>query len=237
MAAGLGYKEFSTGDVLTAADANGYLASQVVMVFADAAARTAAITSPQEGMISYLKDTNATQYYSGSAWANVGASSASGLTLITKQTFSAATSINVNNCFSATYENYKVILTTTSVSGSAPTTIRLRVGGADNSTSNYGSGYAESNSGGVSNRYSNAADGWIKGNFNMTNNFIFTFDITQPFLSQRTAFAGVYGQEDSGNRVGAPAGYFNATTSFDGFSIILASNNVTGFVSVYGYQI
>lgn len=75
MAAGLGYKEFATGDVLTAAAANGYLASQVVMVFADAAARTAAITSPQEGMISYLKDTNATQYYSGSAWVSVGGSS------------------------------------------------------------------------------------------------------------------------------------------------------------------
>lgn len=75
MAAGLGYKEFTTGDVLTAADANGYLASQVVMVFADSAARTTAITSPQEGMISYLKDTNATQYYSGSAWVSVSASS------------------------------------------------------------------------------------------------------------------------------------------------------------------
>jgi hypothetical protein len=75
MAAGLGYKEFSTGDVLTAADANGYLASQVVMVFASAAARTSAIASPQEGMISYLKDTNATQYYSGSAWVSVGGSS------------------------------------------------------------------------------------------------------------------------------------------------------------------
>jgi hypothetical protein len=74
MAAGLGYKEFSTGDVLTAADANGYLASQVVMVFADSAARTTAITSPQEGMISYLKDTNATQYYSGSAWVTIGGS-------------------------------------------------------------------------------------------------------------------------------------------------------------------
>jgi len=75
MAAGLGFKEFSTGDVLTAADANGYLASQVVMVFASAAARTSAIASPQEGMISYLKDTNSTEYYSGSAWAAIGGSS------------------------------------------------------------------------------------------------------------------------------------------------------------------
>lgn len=75
MAAGQGYIEFATGDVLTAASANGYLASQVVMVFADATARTAAIASPQEGMISYLKDTNATQYYSGSAWVSIGGGS------------------------------------------------------------------------------------------------------------------------------------------------------------------
>jgi hypothetical protein len=74
MAAGLGFIEFSTGDVLSAAAANGYLASQTVMVFADAAARSAAITSPQEGMFSYLKDTNATQYYSGSAWVAFGGS-------------------------------------------------------------------------------------------------------------------------------------------------------------------
>jgi hypothetical protein len=71
MAAGLGYKEFSTGDVLTAADANGYLASQVVMVFASAAARTSAITSPQEGMISFRKDADALEYYSGAAWVAV----------------------------------------------------------------------------------------------------------------------------------------------------------------------
>jgi hypothetical protein len=72
MAAGQGYIEFATGDVLTAAAANGYLASQVVMVFASAAARTSAIASPQEGMISYLKDTNSTEYYSGSAWVAIG---------------------------------------------------------------------------------------------------------------------------------------------------------------------
>jgi hypothetical protein len=42
------------------------------MVFADAAARTSAVASPQEGMISYLKDTNSTEYYSGSAWVAIG---------------------------------------------------------------------------------------------------------------------------------------------------------------------
>jgi hypothetical protein len=42
------------------------------MVFASSAARTSAIASPQEGMISYLKDTNSTEYYSGSAWVAIG---------------------------------------------------------------------------------------------------------------------------------------------------------------------
>ena len=67
MAAGLGFKTFTSGEVLTAADTNGYL-MQGVMVFANASARTAAITAPTEGQYSYLKDTNSTEYYDGSAW-------------------------------------------------------------------------------------------------------------------------------------------------------------------------
>ena len=67
--AGAGYKLFNTGDVLTAAQVNTYLMEQTVMVFADAAARTAALSGVvSEGMISYLKDTNAVEVYNGSAW-------------------------------------------------------------------------------------------------------------------------------------------------------------------------
>ena len=67
MAAGLGFKTFTSGEVLTAADTNGYL-MQGILVFANASARTAAVTSPQEGQYSYLKDTNALEYYDGAAW-------------------------------------------------------------------------------------------------------------------------------------------------------------------------
>jgi len=70
MAAGLGFKDFVTGEVLTAADVDGYL-MQGIWVFASAAARDAAVTSPQEGNFAYLKDTNVTTYYTGSAWANL----------------------------------------------------------------------------------------------------------------------------------------------------------------------
>ena len=74
MAAGQGFKTFVTGDVLTAGDTNGYL-MQGVWVFASAAARSAAVTSPQEGNFSFLKDTNTTEYYDGAAWVAVGAGS------------------------------------------------------------------------------------------------------------------------------------------------------------------
>lgn len=67
MAAGQGFKTFTTGEVLTAADVNGYL-MQGINVFASSAARSAAITSPQEGQYSFLKDTNALEYYDGAAW-------------------------------------------------------------------------------------------------------------------------------------------------------------------------
>jgi hypothetical protein len=44
---------------------------QGVLVFASATARDSSITSPQEGQFAYLKDTNVTTYYTGSAWANL----------------------------------------------------------------------------------------------------------------------------------------------------------------------
>lgn len=98
MAAGLGFKTFANGEVLSAADVNGYL-MQGILVFADAAARSAAITSPQEGQASYLKDTDVIQVYSGSAW--VTKSGASPLTtkgdLYTYSTTDARLGVGAND--------------------------------------------------------------------------------------------------------------------------------------------
>lgn len=67
--AGAGYKLFVAGDILTAAQVNTYLNEQSVMRFANAAARTSALTSVlAEGMVSYLDDTNSVEVYNGSAW-------------------------------------------------------------------------------------------------------------------------------------------------------------------------
>ncbi len=72
MAAGLGFKDFATGEVLTAGDVDGYL-MQGIWVFASAAARDAAVTSPQEGNFAFTKDTNGLWYYDGAAWVASGA--------------------------------------------------------------------------------------------------------------------------------------------------------------------
>jgi len=95
MAAGLGFKTFVNGDVLTAGDTNGYL-MQGVLVFASAAARDSAITSPQEGQFAYLKDTDVTTYYSGSAWTAIGGASG-GMTLIQETVASANSGIDFNS--------------------------------------------------------------------------------------------------------------------------------------------
>jgi hypothetical protein len=72
MAAGLGFKDFATGEVLTAADVDGYL-MQGIWVFASNAARDAAVTAPAEGNFAFTKDTNSLWYYDGAAWVASGA--------------------------------------------------------------------------------------------------------------------------------------------------------------------
>lgn len=66
MAAG-GFKTFTAGDVLTAADTNNYL-MQGVLVFGGTASRASAIPSPVEGQITFRTDDDALEYYDGTAW-------------------------------------------------------------------------------------------------------------------------------------------------------------------------
>lgn len=68
---GSGFKTFTAGSVLTASDVNNYLMEQSVMVFATTAARDAAITAPEAGMVCYINSDAATEglyVYTGSAW-------------------------------------------------------------------------------------------------------------------------------------------------------------------------
>jgi hypothetical protein len=71
--AGSGIRVFASGEILTAAQVNGYLMDQTVTRFADAATRDAAfggVGQPalDEGRICYLDDVNLIQFFDGATW-------------------------------------------------------------------------------------------------------------------------------------------------------------------------
>ena len=104
MAAGLGFKTFTTGEVLTAGDVNGYL-MQGINVFATTTARNAAITAPAEGQFAFTKDTNSLWYYDGAAWVASGATGdIEGIT-VTSPITGGGTSGTVNIAFDTTAAN------------------------------------------------------------------------------------------------------------------------------------
>ena len=86
--AGAGYLQFVDGQVLTAAQVNTYLMEQAVMVFATATARSTALPSPSEGMVTYRLDGNIIEYYDGSAWVTVGSEWNTGKNAILNSDFS-----------------------------------------------------------------------------------------------------------------------------------------------------
>lgn len=66
---GLGRKVFAAGEVLTAANVQGFLQDQAVMVFDDATDRATVLgTQVAEGMVTYLKDVNTVQVFDGSSF-------------------------------------------------------------------------------------------------------------------------------------------------------------------------
>jgi hypothetical protein len=65
------YKVFTNGSVLNASEVNDNLMNQAVITFTNSTARASAITSPVEGMVTYLADTDTYQFWNGTAWTNL----------------------------------------------------------------------------------------------------------------------------------------------------------------------
>jgi len=287
MAAGLGFKDFTTGEVLTAADVDGYL-MQGVWVFASAAARDAAVTSPQEGNFAYLKDTNVTTYYTGSAWANLDttgmtnpmtttgdtiysssgstparlgigttgqvltvaggvpswatpAGGGAGLELIDTTTFTSSSAINVNNVFTSTYTNYRILLNSDSHSYTSTLNMRMRASGTDNSSSNYKwiYTYIQSSSSGVQTDQNNNATEWHVGTHpGDSPNSVIVMDIFYPQATAKTYIMPANAHLGDGSYVQLRSGVggLTVTTSYDGFSILSPGGTMTGKVRTYGYK-
>jgi len=168
----------------------------------------------------------------GLKWA---AGSTPGITLINSTNFSGASSFAVDSVFSATYDYYKIICTNTSGSGSAAEVrINFRTGGTTNTAASYYyAGQARLYASATSD-FSNAAA--------TTNAFVWRtngslwsgeLEIYNPFAAQRTWFQGAKLDTSEAGTVG---GYFDNTTSFDGFAITSTGSAIAGNIKIYGYK-
>lgn len=102
---GSGFLTFTDGQVLTAAQVNGYLMKQAVMYFATAAARSSAITSPEEGMVTYRADADVLEFYNGTTW--IGLTDLTSAQTLTNKTLTTPT---INGAIlDRTEENWNIV--------------------------------------------------------------------------------------------------------------------------------
>lgn len=164
------------------------------------------------------------------------ASSAVGLSYITAQSFSTAASVSVNDCFTSSYANYRVLINIDSSSGTQALAFRLRVSSSDNTSANYGYAYLRNifSTGGLAN-YSNGATEtkFGIGEGNSSQPLAIVLDIANP---QRTVKTSYSFSADSDTSHYAGGGMMTVTTSYTGFTIFPSTGNITGDVRVYGLK-
>ena len=168
----------------------------------------------------------------------VYAPSTPGLTLINTTSFSGVSSQSFNDVFSATYDYYKVILDYAGSTNGITMSMRMRVSGSDNSTSNYNRQLTNTSDTTYTGLRVNSQTSWgLPGlNTDRTTNIM---EFQNPFNTAPTAvsqFINVHYNSTTLNIIQHQTLGFAATTSFTGFSIICAANNMTGSVSIFGYN-
>ena len=237
---------FTAGEVLTAANMN-ISARTGIPVFADSTARDAAFGGTgektlAEGQFAYLENTNATQYYDGSAWQSVGITP--GLVLVSASSFTSVTSVSLaTNTFSSTYRNYKVIFQA-ATTGANILTLRTRTAGSDNTGANYFQASAGLTSGAAANdlgQNNGTSITIVDLSTVAARNTSIEFDVIAPlqgatlntqFLGTMTAVVGGTG------RIGRNfvAADLNGTAVDSLTFISSVATDMTGIVRVYGYS-
>jgi len=232
---------FVANQVLTANQQN-LSAGTGVPVFATTVTRDAAFGGSNkalaEGQLAYIEASNVVQYYDGAAWATVGPASAGGLVYITQATPSAVASVSINNCFSATYQNYLIMINLTAAVLDGSIIGRLRVSGTDSTTTysgqriggQAGSAFASTNPTGT--------DDFAFGNVATLTptSFYSTVNINSPALAQATTtFANTGTNDTGGTLLQTIWNTHSTTTAYDGITILTSGTSITGTIRVYGY--
>ena len=225
---------YTAVEVLTAADMN--ITNSGIPVFATTVTRDAAFGGTgektlAEGQFAYIEATNTTQYYDGAAWQSVGVTP--GMVLVKSQVIgSAVSSVTVSDAFSATYDNYRIIVSG-GASSVSPENLSMTLGAT--ATGYYwaqnGRTFADAdNSGGAANGSS-----WRAGAMSSTT-LSMSLDVFQPFLADQTWFSGTKIFPTTTGSFFSVGGYLNDSTSYTAFTLTAASGTITGgTIRVYGY--
>ena len=165
---------------------------------------------------------------------NASDMNAVGLWLVKTQAIGAAvTSVTVNDAFSSTYDNYKVIVSGGTAAG--PTAISLRLGAS--STGYYGtliySTYASA--AGLFLTDNNAAQFSYAG-VCATGGISLNLDLTNPGRADRTFIQGVYVTPGTTNEAGRYQGFHNVATAYTSFVLTASQAMTGGDIKVYGYR-
>jgi hypothetical protein len=147
--------------------------------------------------------------------------------------FSGVSALSINNCFSATYRHYKILIDYDLVS-STFAFIRLRASGSDDTAANYAYNLSGQN---TDNRHTvnGAASFFAVSDTSSSGYCPLWIELMNPF---ETANTFITTSQWLDNAQTITAGAKQTTTSYDGFSFISNSGNFEskGKIQVYGYN-
>ena len=188
-------------------------------------------------------------------WLFVPTASGSGMDLITptsvagtgvtlsggQVSFSAATSVSVNGCFSAAYLNYLVLLSSTNV-GNVPIRFRMRLAGTDaTGATDYRTGWIISTSAGTGADGTSAASNGISSGYIMQHqydgNIVANSTFGSPFVAAPTnVVSSAIGSSTTRTDGGTTYSQHILGTSYDGLTVFPASGSITGTLRIYGLR-
>jgi hypothetical protein len=149
--------------------------------------------------------------------------------------FTSASAISLNGVFSEIYDVYLIQYAMTSSTNNG-FTMRLRVGGSDDSTSSaYVYQLLNANTTTVS-ATRTTSNIWSMGGVNTDLVSSATIKLTNPFKTSATGLEARFLNPAAGAIVNDYTATHNQNTSYTGFSIIASTGNYTGNVNVYGYN-
>jgi hypothetical protein len=158
-----------------------------------------------------------------------------GMVLLNTTSFSAVSSQSINDVFSTTYDDYRIIIVASSATAGTDLTLRVRVSGSDLSTGTYTYNRIIGDGGTLNSARSSAQTSIRCGNTTLSEETSYIIDVVNPFLTKRTVFTINNSNQGGGAAQDMTAAVVTNATSYTGFTI-LAGNNFTGRLSVYGYN-